>query len=119
MNIQEIMLIVLLFGGILLLLRASNSKAKKRSQDENNVLDNPDNQIISVSTLDEISEEMSFDHQIEHTLDVNPEIIAAISAALVAFEQDGKKLVIRSVRKATNIPAWNQAGRLEQLSSRL
>lgn len=48
------------------------------------------------------------------------ELIAVITAALVAFNKDGNKtLVVRSVRRAAaKTPAWAKAGRADQLASR-
>ena len=36
----------------------------------------------------------------------DPQLIAVISAALAAFDQSGKRLVVRKVRR---VPAWNSA----------
>ena len=47
------------------------------------------------------------------------ELIAVITAALAAYAQSGKTLVVRSVRKLSgNSSAWAQAARSEQLNSR-
>ena len=42
----------------------------------------------------------------------DPQLIAVISAALAAFDQSGKRLVVRKVRR---VPAWNSAARAEQV----
>lgn len=48
------------------------------------------------------------------------ELIAVITAALMAFNKDSNKtLVVRSIRRAAaKTPAWAKAGRADQLASR-
>lgn len=47
------------------------------------------------------------------------EVIAAITAALTLFCEDGKKLAVRQVRKVTRSEnPWARAGRLEALDNR-
>ena len=43
---------------------------------------------------------------------IDPGVIAAIAAAISAFTDSGKQLVIRSVRRSTN---WARAARSEQI----
>lgn len=45
------------------------------------------------------------------------EVVAAISAALTMV-MGGEKFVVRHVKRIHNAPAWNRAGREEQLYSR-
>ena len=52
------------------------------------------------------------------------ELIAVIAAAVVAaMEQSGEEnttgFVVRSIRRINNAPAWNRAGREEQVYSRM
>ena len=42
----------------------------------------------------------------------DPQLIAVIAAAIAAFDNSGKALVVRSVRRAS---AWNRAARTEQV----
>jgi hypothetical protein len=51
----------------------------------------------------------------------NEEILAAISAAIAAFEGDSSiKLVVRSIKRVGQMsPVWNIAGRTENISNRL
>lgn len=46
------------------------------------------------------------------------ELIAVISAAVAAMMEDGSAFTVRRVRRVTNAPAWNKAGREEQVYSR-
>ena len=43
---------------------------------------------------------------------LDPEVIAAISAAIAAFDNSGKALVVRSVRR---VSGWNRSARQEQV----
>ena len=43
---------------------------------------------------------------------IDPQVVAVISAAIAAFDNSGKALVVRSVRRAS---AWNRAARTEQV----
>lgn len=43
---------------------------------------------------------------------LDPQLVAVITAALMAMEQSGKRLVVRSIRRTTN---WSDAGRREQM----
>ena len=52
------------------------------------------------------------------------ELIAVIAAAVAAAmeaagEENAKGFVVRSIRRVNNAPAWNRAGREEQVYSRL
>ena len=46
-----------------------------------------------------------------------PEVVAAIAAALNVVMGEGK-FVVRHVKRIRNAPAWNRAGREEQIYSR-
>lgn len=46
-------------------------------------------------------------------------IAAAIAAAMADEGGDGKGFVVRSIRRVNNAPAWNRAGREEQVYSRM
>ena len=50
---------------------------------------------------------------------VSPEIIAAITAAIAAVWQGDTGFVVRHVRRVHNAPAWNRAGREDQIYSRM
>jgi Na+-transporting methylmalonyl-CoA/oxaloacetate decarboxylase gamma subunit len=45
------------------------------------------------------------------------EVVAAISAA-ITMVMGGEKFVVRHVKRISNAPAWNRAGREEQVYSR-
>lgn len=45
------------------------------------------------------------------------EVVAAISAA-ITMVMGGEKFVVRHVKRISNAPAWNRAGREEQIYSR-
>ena len=47
----------------------------------------------------------------------SPEVVAAISAALAVMLGEGK-FVVRHIKRVNNAPAWNRAGREEQVYSR-
>jgi len=47
----------------------------------------------------------------------SPEVVAAIAAALNMVLGEGK-FVVRHVKRISNAPAWNRAGREEQIYSR-
>ena len=61
------------------------------------------------------------EEQAEETDD--DELIAVIAAAVAAMEQAGEEnstgFVVRSIRRINNAPAWNRAGREEQVYSRM
>lgn len=46
------------------------------------------------------------------------ELIAVISAAVAMMMEDGSAFTVRRVRRVTNAPVWNKAGREEQVYSR-
>jgi sodium pump decarboxylase gamma subunit len=50
---------------------------------------------------------------------ISPEVIAAITAAISAVWQEDVGFVVRRVRRIHNAPAWNRAGRDDQIYSRL
>jgi len=50
---------------------------------------------------------------------VTPEVIAAITAAISAVWQEETGFIVRRVRRIHNAPAWNRAGRDDQVYSRL
>jgi hypothetical protein len=49
---------------------------------------------------------------------ISPEEVAAITAALSAMWEGQGGFVVRQVRRIHNAPAWNRAGRDEQIYSR-
>lgn len=50
---------------------------------------------------------------------IAPEVIAAITAAIAAVWQKDAGFVVRRIRRIHNAPAWNRAGRDDQIYSRL
>jgi len=50
---------------------------------------------------------------------IAPEVIAAITAAISAVWQEDSGFVVRRVRRIHTAPAWNRAGRDDQVYSRL
>ena len=46
------------------------------------------------------------------------ELIAVISAAVAMMMEDGSAFTVRRVRRVSNAPAWQKAGREEQVYSR-
>jgi Na+-transporting methylmalonyl-CoA/oxaloacetate decarboxylase gamma subunit len=50
---------------------------------------------------------------------VAPEVIAAITAAVSAVWQEDSGFIVRRVRRIHSAPAWNRAGRDDQVYSRL
>lgn len=46
------------------------------------------------------------------------ELIAVISAAVAMMMEDGSAFTVRRVRRVQNAPAWQKAGREEQVYSR-
>lgn len=49
---------------------------------------------------------------------VSPDVIAAITAAIAAVWQGEQGFVVRHIKRVSNAPAWNRAGREEQTYSR-
>ena len=50
---------------------------------------------------------------VEESVEVNDaELIAVIAAAIAAFDDSGKRLVVRKVRR---VPGWKDAARSEQV----
>ena len=47
----------------------------------------------------------------------SPEVVAAIAAALTAIMGEGK-FAVKHIRRINNAPAWNRAGRDDQIFSR-
>ena len=47
------------------------------------------------------------------------ETLIAITTALMAMMQTSQGLVVRHVRRVNNAPAWNRAGREDQIYSRM
>ncbi len=50
---------------------------------------------------------------------ITPDVIAAITAAVSAVWQEDTGFVVRRVRRIHTAPAWNRAGRDDQIYSRL
>ena len=48
----------------------------------------------------------------------NDELIAVITAAVACMMEDGSAFTVRRVRRINNTPAWQKAGREEQIYSR-
>jgi len=48
---------------------------------------------------------------------VSADVVAAIAAAITVV-MGGEKFVVRHVKRVHNAPAWNRAGREEQIYSR-
>lgn len=69
--------------------------------------------VKSVAVPEEIVSDPS--DEIEVVLEDDPQLIAVIAAALAAYQEAGKKLVVRSVRRVGSRSAWAEAGRREQL----
>ena len=49
---------------------------------------------------------------------ISPEVVAAITAAVAAVWEGQNGFVVRHVKRINNAPAWNRAGREEQIYSR-
>ncbi|MBN1778552.1 MAG: OadG family protein [Clostridiales bacterium] len=54
-----------------------------------------------------------------HPEAIAPEVIAAITAAVSAVWREDTGFVVRRVRRIHSAPAWNRAGRDDQIYSRL
>ena len=54
-----------------------------------------------------------------HEQAIAPEVIAAITAAVSAVWQADTGFIVRRVRRIHTAPAWNRAGRDDQIYSRL
>ena len=50
---------------------------------------------------------------------VSPEVIAAITAAIASVWEGETGFVVRHIKRVSNAPAWNRAGREDQIYSRL
>ena len=50
---------------------------------------------------------------------ISPDVLAAITAAIAAVWQGDTGFVVRHVRRVHNAPAWNRAGREDQVYSRM
>ena len=78
--------------------------------------------LIALIKLMEIVMASAAEEPVEETDD--DELIAVIAAAVAAaMEQSGEEnttgFVVRSIRRINNAPAWNRAGREEQVYSRM
>lgn len=70
---------------------------------------------------DEVSDDLVVEEETVQEED-DGELIAVIAAAVAAvLEAEGEEtgFVVRSIRRINNAPAWNRAGREEQVYSRL
>lgn len=54
-----------------------------------------------------------------HDEGIAPDVIAAITAAVSAVWQEDSAFIVRRVRRIHSAPAWNRAGRDDQVYSRL
>lgn len=50
---------------------------------------------------------------------IAPDVLAAITAAIAAVWEGDTGFVVRHVRRVHNAPAWNRAGREDQIYSRM
>jgi len=62
---------------------------------------------------------IALSEQPAQTGEITPELIAVITAAISAVWQENTGFVVRRVRRIHNAPAWNRAGRDDQIYSRL
>jgi len=99
---------IMIFVGIALLI-ASFVIASK-------VINKPSNTRVKESDIPAPSAPVIVEDALEHPWYENDtQLIAVISAALMAYQGSGKKLVVRSVRRVGTRSAWAEAGRREQL----
>lgn len=49
---------------------------------------------------------------------ISPEVVAAITAAIASVWEGQNGFVVRHIKRVNNAPAWNRAGREEQVYSR-
>lgn len=94
--------LVILIGSIKLISFFSTDKKAKKA--------------ASVSDEQEFSA-LSEDSAMQEGL--TPDVIAAITAAIATVWQGDTGFVVRRVRRVQNTPAWNRAGREDQVYSRL
>ena len=50
---------------------------------------------------------------------VSPEVVAAITAAIASVWEGENGFAVRRIKRVNNAPAWNRAGREEQIFSRI
>lgn len=55
---------------------------------------------------------------VEETVEDDDALIAVIAAAVACMMDEGTGFVVRRVRRVSAAPAWNRAGREEQMMSR-
>ena len=59
-----------------------------------------------------VVETVSAPEPVEETVEDDPALIAVIAAAIAAFDDSGKQLVVRKVRR---VSGWNAAARRDQI----
>ena len=90
-------LLIVILMGMAEIFKASDKRGQNRRQAAQPVAPAP-------APVPEVAEE-------EEVVD-DTELIAVIAAAIAAYEPDGKKLVVRRVRR---VGGWNRAAREEQI----
>jgi sodium pump decarboxylase gamma subunit len=94
--------LIVLIGFIKLVSVISNSNTRKKKSDT-------DNAAADENALPAVEFEQGID----------PETVAAITAAIAAVWQGDTGFIVRRVRRIHNAAAWNLAGREDQVYSRM
>jgi len=98
--------LVLLIGCIKLISMASGERKTKKAD----AVETPEGSPVAVTNV-------AVDDTVRQTLE--PEVLIAITTALLAMYGNEQKLRVRHVRRIHNAPAWNTAGREDQVYSRM
>ena len=107
LSVIEMGIVLTQIGLILLFvfLRAKPTQVRKAKEEE--------------ETSNAKTDETPFQSGLSTGASVAPETIAAIIAAIAAIWEGEGGFVVRKVRRVSNAPVWNRAGRDEQIYSRL
>ncbi len=94
--------LVILIALIKVMEKATSNLGKKKAASAKAVVAAP----VAEPTVEEVS------------VTDDSELIAVISAAVAMMMEDGSAFTVRRVRRVSNAPAWQKAGREEQVYSR-
>ena len=105
--------LIILIAFISILSKATTSaESKKKSKPEAAAVTKTSDEGVSSDVMAAISAALAVYDETPA-----PEVVAAIAAALNVVMGEGK-FVVKHVKRVRNAPAWNRAGREEQIYSR-
>lgn len=104
--------LVILIAFITLLTKLTTAGGKKKTESKSEVKSAAKTEDVPGDVMAAITAAVS-----AYDSAPSPEVVAAIAAALNVVMGEGK-FVVKHIRRINNAPAWNRAGREEQVYSR-